>query len=113
MYIFAVATLTGVASYIGTAPAGDPVSYDLIVFFKSLPMALLSFFMAVTDGVSWWQIEKLLLNISVGDGLIFVLFITIMVLIVMNIITSIFVNDALERAKMDKELISQVEMKKE
>merc|ERR1712217_532962 len=76
-------------------------------------MSVLSFFMAVTGGVSWWEIEKILLDISVGDGCLFVVFVSIMILILLNIITGIFVNDAIESAQLDRDVLSQAELTKE
>merc|ERR1740138_612020 len=48
MFVFAVATLTGVESYIANAYEGedDQMVTRLAGFFPSLPMALLTFFMA-------------------------------------------------------------------
>merc|ERR1712136_632409 len=71
--------------------------------------ALLTLFMSITGGVSWWELQRLLLQIHVVYGMVFVCFISIMSLAVLNIITGIFVTDAVDMAASDQDVMMQAE----
>merc|ERR1712136_375299 len=60
---------------------------------------------AITGGVSWWEIMEPILVVGPVTGLILVFFVVLSVLAVLNIITGIFVNDAIEKARSDHELL--------
>merc|ERR1719383_1690900 len=66
--------------------------------------------MAVSGGVDWFDVVKLLMQISSFYAAIFLLFIVITVLAMMNVINAIFVNDAIETTRMDMDLRMQGEM---
>merc|ERR1712136_348876 len=64
----------------------------------------------ITGGVNWWEVQRLLLDISVAYALLFILFVLVTVLAAMNVITGIFVNDAVEMASLDSDNKVQQEM---
>merc|ERR1712048_1361977 len=68
--------------------------------------------MIVTGGVNWEQPIRPLMEISVGYGFVITLYVAVMVLVVLNIVTGIFVNDAVEMAQLDRDLASQAEMER-
>merc|ERR1712136_11532 len=81
----------------------------MLVYFSSMSMALLTLFMSITGGVSWWEVQRLLLQVHVVYGVVFVCFISVMLLAVLNIITGIFVTDAVEMAASDHDVMMQAE----
>jgi len=107
--LFAVIILNGVSAYIEEAGSDDPNVEPMLVYFSSMPMALLTLFMSITGGVNWWEVQRLLLQIHAGYGVLFVFYISIMFLAVLNIITGIFVNDAVQMASYDHDVMVQVE----
>lgn len=109
LFLFAVVFINGASLYIALAANSDPYVDDMKVFFGSLPMTMLTLFMAVTGGLDWWEVVKLLLEIHFGYGVLFLLFVVITVLAVLNVISAIFVNDAMEAARMDVDLRMQTE----
>lgn len=109
LFLFAVVFINGASLYIALASNSDPYVDDMKVFFGSLPMTMLTLFMAVTGGLDWWEVVKLLLEIHFGYGVLFLLFVVITVLAVLNVISAIFVNDAMEAARMDVDLRMQTE----
>jgi len=109
IFMFSVIFILAVANHISEAQADDPSVEDLRIFFASMPMTVLSLWMSMSGGLSWWEIERLFLLISPSWALIFALFEAIMLLAMMNIVTGIFVNDAVEMAAMDRELRTQTE----
>jgi len=112
IFVFSVILVQGVASHIRDAPIGDEGVGHMIAYFDSLPMTLLTLFMAVSGGISWWDAATPLLDISVVYVLVFAFYVSVMVLGVLNIVTGIFVNDAVEMAQMDRDLLSQTEIQR-
>jgi len=109
--MFAVVFLEAVALHLESAPADDPNYEGMTTYFSSLPMAVLTLFMTITGGVSWWDVAKLFLDVSSFFVVVFALFVVIMLLAVLNIITGIFVSDAVDRASRDRDIMT--DMKKE
>lgn len=75
-------------------------------------MTLLTLFMCVTSGLSWWEVEVVLLDIHPVYGLLFVVYIATMVLSLLNIVTGICVNNALEMAQLDHDLMLKFELER-
>ena len=109
-YLASIIVMMFVADYIANAAAGDATVGELTVWFESLPMSALTLFMAITGGVSWWEIMEPILVVGPLAGVILVCFIVVTVLAVLNIITGIFVNDAIEKARSDESLLLAREM---
>lgn len=110
MFSFSVVFLNAVSQYISDASSDDSDVDNMKTFFGSLPMACMTLFMAVSGGVDWFDVVKLLMQISSFYAAIFLLFIVITVLAMMNVINAIFVNDAIETTRMDMDLRMQGEM---
>jgi len=109
IFLFAVIVLNGVAAYVEDASSDDPHAEMMLVYFSSMSMALLTLFMSITGGVSWWEVQRLLLQVHVVYGVVFVCFISVMLLAVLNIITGIFVTDAVDMAALDHDVMMQAE----
>ena len=103
MFLFSIIFLNGIVQFIADAPPDSTDVERMKEFFGSLPMTILTLFMSVSGGVDYWDVLKLLLTISSGYAILFMLFIIITVLAVLNVINAIFVNDAMETTRMDKE----------
>jgi len=109
LFLFAIIFLQGVTQYIETASPDDPIASDLLRHFGSMPMALLTLFMSISGGISWWEVASPLLEVSIFYTSTFALYIMVMIFAISNIITGIFVNDALEVASWDKAIVQQLE----
>ena len=110
IFLFAVIFLNAVSQYISAASPNDPNVEGLEVFFGSIWMTMLTLFMSVAGGVDWWDVVRLLLEIHPVYALVFLMFVIITVIAVMNVINAIFVNDAMENARMDLGLRMQREI---
>lgn len=109
IFMFAVIFQEAVASYIVRARSDDQFVSHMQLFFSSMPMTMLTLFMAISGGVSWWEVCQLLLEVHTGYCCLFVLYISVMFLAVLNVITGTFVNEAVEVAHKDRDLRSQSE----
>eukprot|EP00450_Noctiluca_scintillans_P017933 CAMPEP_0194524796 /NCGR_PEP_ID=MMETSP0253-20130528/60091_1 /TAXON_ID=2966 /ORGANISM="Noctiluca scintillans" /LENGTH=563 /DNA_ID=CAMNT_0039369461 /DNA_START=29 /DNA_END=1716 /DNA_ORIENTATION=- len=108
---FSLIFVNAAASHLGVAGSPSAEDEGLRLYFSSVPMALLTLFMSMSGGLDWWDVTRPLLDIGVGYALLFVLFIIFMMIVALNIITGIFVNDAVALARMDEDLRVQTELK--
>jgi len=104
IFLFSVVFLNALSQYIADAPVGNEYVDDMLVFFSSLLMTMVTLFMAVAGGIDWWDVMRLLLEVSPGYAVVFMLFVIITVLAVLNVINAIFVNDAIESTRTDHDL---------
>lgn len=109
LYMVSVVLLQGVADFIIQATHNVEDVEDLKMYFGSLSQSMLSLSMSMSGGVDWSSLFYPLADISEFYGFVFIVFITVSVLAVFNIITSIFVTDAIEVAHMDIDLRMQGE----
>merc|ERR1712136_513144 len=65
---------------------------------------------SMTGGIDWWVGAKAMLSIHPAYAVLFVLFVLLMVVVVLNVITGIFVNDAVAFARMDEDMRMQAEL---
>jgi len=107
LYFFAVLFLQAVVSHMQCNTEATETTQTFEALFHSLPMAVLTLWMSVSGGVNWWEVAKSLLDVSPWYCLIMVFFVIIMLVAVMNIMTGIFVNDALQMASLDRDLVEQ------
>lgn len=112
IFMFSVAFTQGVAEYAASGLATEGHMILVRTFFHSLPMTVLTLFMSITGGVDWWDIEDLFLDVSPLFGLLFVVYIAMMILALLNVVTGIFVNDALEQSLLDRDLMAKLEMER-
>merc|ERR1712136_402814 len=110
MFLFAVIFMQGATQYIDQAESSDANVEFLETFFASMWMTFLSLFMSVTSGLSWWDVEVVLPEIHPVYGFLFVVYIATMVLSLLNIVTGICVNNALEMAQLDRDLMMKFEL---
>merc|ERR1719393_1018753 len=73
---------------------------------------MLTLFMSISGGINWSGIQEALTSVSEAYGVLFALYIGVMVLGVLNIITGIFVQGASELAQLDRDLVTQQEMER-
>jgi len=109
-YLASIVVMTLVSDYVSAAAGDDDTVGDLTLWFESMPMSMLTLFMAITGGVSWWEIMQPMQVVGHLAGAIFVCFIVVAVLAVLNIITGMFVTDAIEKARSDERCTLEREM---
>lgn len=88
---------------------GDPNAVPMChgtmkLYWSSLPGSMLTLFQGITGGLDWGQTVPALLEISVVLVIALTAYIGFMVFAVLNVVTGIFCNTAIETASADKEL---------
>jgi len=109
--MFAIVFDNSVASYIEHAQQDNAHVDSLKVFFGSLSTTLLTLFMAMSGGIDWWDVVRLLMEVNSMCCVLFVFFVCLTVIAALNIITGVFVNEGLTMARMDEDLRHQMDMR--
>lgn len=83
---------------------------ELRKHFGSLPASTLSLFMAMSGGEDWATILSSLEPLSRQYTFLFLIFISFAILALLNVVTAVFINAALQRSNNDRELAVQQEL---
>lgn len=106
VYIFAVFVTQQVIDYRLSQKAAGEMEHDerLIYLFGSLSRAILSMYQAISGGLDWDNVaEPLMSKISVALGLVMACYVALAILALMNVVTGVFVESALQSAKDDRQ----------
>jgi hypothetical protein len=105
-YVFGVSFTAATTSYLRDGGR----SGDLIKRFGSLDGALLSLFMAMSGGNDWGMYYKALSVLPFQYRCLFIFFITVSIFAVVNVVTGIFVESAMQSNKKDREIVIHEEL---
>eukprot|EP00437_Effrenium_voratum_P044066 CAMPEP_0181467484 /NCGR_PEP_ID=MMETSP1110-20121109/37005_1 /TAXON_ID=174948 /ORGANISM="Symbiodinium sp., Strain CCMP421" /LENGTH=558 /DNA_ID=CAMNT_0023592317 /DNA_START=34 /DNA_END=1710 /DNA_ORIENTATION=- len=97
----------------GDANAIPECSAEAERFFASVPETMLTLFMSISAGVNWNEPLGVLREISYVALLFMIMFIVITVFAVMNVVTGVFCNTAIESAHADKEIAVMIQIEKQ
>jgi len=105
IYIFGIIFTQSVSEHRGQTEGGsDP---RLVDFWGTIPVSMLTLFQAITGGMDWKDCVRPLRGISSFLVAVFVGFIFFTYFAVLNVVTGIFCNSALETSQRNPELIVQ------
>eukprot|EP00930_Biecheleria_cincta_P042263 TRINITY_DN29073_c0_g1_i1.p1 TRINITY_DN29073_c0_g1~~TRINITY_DN29073_c0_g1_i1.p1 ORF type:complete len:540 (-),score=94.46 TRINITY_DN29073_c0_g1_i1:16-1635(-) len=108
MYMFAVAITQMVAEHVKEREeANNPVGRDddLLFFFGSIPESLMALFMTLAGGIDWKDAAVALYQVGWLCVVVYCIFVIIMTLCILNVLTGIFCQCAIEAAALDKDSI--------
>lgn len=105
IFVFAVMLQFGVTNHLLTATANESLLVEqLRTHFENLAHTMLTLFMSIAGGLSWAEVVSLLLEFErPWFGLLFVVYIGVMFIFVLNIITGVLVNNVVESARQESE----------
>jgi len=93
------------ASSVETSSAALTTSADLETYYGNVLSTSIFLWASISGGVDWWTVLKpLLFDVSPFAGVVFLIFIMFCVLVLMNVITGIFVEQATRTAQDDQNL---------
>mmetsp|Transcript_79229 Transcript_79229/g.175708 ORF Transcript_79229/g.175708 Transcript_79229/m.175708 type:complete len:803 (+) Transcript_79229:92-2500(+) len=78
--------------------------------FGSLGVTVISLFKAITNGISWGTLLTALLDVEPAMGLCFLVYVSVSLIGIMNVVTAVFVESAMTSAQYYKDLIIQDRM---
>lgn len=80
--------------------------------YGSLGSAMLTLFMAISGGTDWKECLFPIMNLSQAYGYLFLFYIVFIIFGVLNVVTGVFVDKALQIAGVDKEFVILEEMQR-
>ncbi|CAE7209192.1 Scn11a [Symbiodinium sp. CCMP2592] len=87
-------------------------SPDLMRFWKSVAESMLTLFVSISGGLSWSEALHPLREVSEIAFLCMVVYIVLTVLAILNVVTGVFCNNAIESARADKDIAIMKQMQK-
>lgn len=110
-FIFGISLTIGTIYYLETADMWQSADTQALRhYFGTLPRSVLSLYMAMSGGKSWGDLFNVLGDLSASYSLLFLLFVTVAIFAVGNVVTGIFVENAMQSHQTDKEVLVQEEM---
>ena len=114
IYGFALIFMFGVEQYFDTAENVQTESGQILsAKFGSLYGAMTTLFMAITGGMDWQDLWIPLSEMSSGYSMVFTLYIFFFAVGVLNIVTSLFVEQAHQASMRDREMLVEHELEQE
>merc|ERR1712228_338027 len=102
MGIFSVVVL----QFVADAGSHTPHAQELEHYFGTLPRTVFTMFESIVGGINWDHVvSPLISDISPAFGLIFSLYIAASMFAVMNMLTGVFVDRAIQSVREDKDMV--------
>eukprot|EP00913_Durusdinium_trenchii_P011410 g10715.t1 len=110
MYLFAIIFMHAATLYVQEKDALHETRDALQSWFGSVGKSMYSLLLAVTGGEDWYQIVEPLSHISDFYLVLFAFYVLFVVIGVLNVLTSAFVQRACELSRLDRDLAIQSEL---
>jgi len=116
--MFSLVFMQAVVSYFEDLKSGrikeldEEEADELGTLCNSFAMSILSLFMSISGGINWWSIVKPLMQVSIVYVCLFLMYILVLMIGVLNIIVGIFVDTATDAAVKDREALAKEELEK-
>lgn len=113
VFIFGISLTTGFMDYVQTNPSDidfNGKDKDLVNFFGTLDCSILHLYMCITSGRDWSTYWDALAPLSAAYRVLFLCYIAFSIIAVMNIVTGIFVDSAVQCGSADRDTIVEEEI---
>jgi len=107
IYVFSIMFSQAYLMNLDNNPSGEGLPEMLVQYWSTIPRSMLTLFQAVTGGVSWDDVSRPLSSMGSIPVLMFVVYICFAQLAVLNVITGVFCQSAIDSAAHDQELVAQ------
>lgn len=112
VYMFGVIFAQGTIDFCGQRGGCEEAAYDDLLFrFGGIGKSLFSLFLAMTNGNAWEAIHNTLAPLPVFYSCLFVTYVAVAFFAIVNIVTGIFVENAVHIASKDREAVIAEELK--
>eukprot|EP00419_Tripos_fusus_P054713 CAMPEP_0172809132 /NCGR_PEP_ID=MMETSP1075-20121228/8068_1 /TAXON_ID=2916 /ORGANISM="Ceratium fusus, Strain PA161109" /LENGTH=600 /DNA_ID=CAMNT_0013648333 /DNA_START=23 /DNA_END=1825 /DNA_ORIENTATION=+ len=110
-YLFAVMFTSAVTAHLEHQEMwSDDRTRLLVAFFGTLGDSVLNLFMAMSGGRDWVEYYEVVSLLHIQYRLLFLLFITFSLFAVVNVVTAVFVDSALQQSYADRDIMVQEEI---
>merc|ERR1712048_1314425 len=104
IYVFAMILTQAVGGFKETNGCAD--APDLCEYWGGLFVSMLSLFKAIAGGISWHEIlVPLQKNLDATWVMVFLFYVVFLYFAVLNVITGVFCESAIQSAKSDQEMV--------
>mmetsp|Transcript_90900 Transcript_90900/g.261968 ORF Transcript_90900/g.261968 Transcript_90900/m.261968 type:complete len:565 (-) Transcript_90900:181-1875(-) len=104
IYVFAILFVQATLVY---RSGGGKASPELLEYWSKLPTSMFSLLLAVTGGINWVELATPLNLMGQFPVALFILYVALVQFAVLNILTGVFCQNAIDSAAHDQELIAQ------
>lgn len=111
LYVFGISFTSAVALELEMSPADAPGTDELKRYFGSLSSSILTLYSSMSGGEDWTVYYYALGRLAWPYQTLFLFFVTFAVFAVVNVVTGVFVDTAIEKNQTDKELAIQEELR--
>lgn len=114
LLVFGVCITDGVIAYcVSSQSMGAESTKEMRRYFGTVPAATLSLYMAMSGGDDWANLMRAIDPLPWEYKLLLLSFTSFAILALLNVVTAVFVNTAIQRSKNDREMAVQQEMENE
>mmetsp|Transcript_54406 Transcript_54406/g.121747 ORF Transcript_54406/g.121747 Transcript_54406/m.121747 type:complete len:569 (-) Transcript_54406:306-2012(-) len=111
LYVFGISFTSAVAMELESLPKDAEGTEDLRRYFGSLSSSILTLYSSMSGGEDWTVYYHVLERLPWPYQTLFLFFVTFAVFAVVNVVTGVFVDTAIEKNQSDKELAVQEELR--
>ena len=111
LYVFGISFTSAVALELEMSPVDAPGTEELKRYFGSLSSSILTLYSSMSGGEDWTVYYHALSRLAWPYQTLFLFFVTFAIFAVVNVITGVFVDTAIEKNQTDKELAIQEELR--
>merc|ERR1712107_726395 len=105
--------MQGVLDHVGSPSWTDvDAAIRLVSYFETVVETHLTLFKVITNGLDWEEVSSLLRKTSDFHLCVFIAYVALMTLAALNIITGVFVNEAVQCAQQNRDISCQMELRK-
>lgn len=121
MYLFGMVFMGGAAGFLRDDPMNflqqsfkedslsDKTARHLTKFYGTLPITMRTLFRVISGGADWFDASECLWDAGLLYGLLFTLYIYLMLFGVLNVLVGVFVDSAMATASMDADILAREE----
>ncbi|CAK0860108.1 unnamed protein product [Prorocentrum cordatum] len=109
IYLFSICFMHAAASYVREGGEEDVVE-ALRAHYGNLSLTMFTLLLAISNGADWKQMADPLGKIHWSFELLFIFYVLFVVIGVLNVLTSVFVERARELSRLDREMATQGEL---
>lgn len=111
IYVFGIILTQAVSEYVRNDDVRGVDNDALLRYFGDLPLSMMSLWMSVAEGISWHVLTESLAEVHVAYVAVFVVYIAFVYFAVLNVVTGVFCQNAIESAQHDLETTIETHLK--
>jgi hypothetical protein len=113
IYVFGILFTQAVVDFVySNGHADDPGDQELLFFFGSLGVSTLTLYQAVTGGMEWRELTILMERLHFVWTILLMAYIAFILFAVLNVVTGVFCNSAIENAQHDHDVKMHAQMER-